>query len=136
MGLSAGTRYRKGKINALDRAQNKVAKFANDTKYLGWETLAKRKKVASICALFKAYTGERARKSIGNRLKGPCYLSRDDHDRKIRDTRQGTDIGKYSCVYSTIKMWNKLPAKALETFYCHSRIFRKRVRNIILSVEK
>jgi hypothetical protein len=81
-----------------------VAKFANDTKYSDWENLAKSRKVASICAPFKAYTRERAWKSIGNRFKRPCYLSRDGHDRKIRARRQGTDIGKYSCVYRTIKL--------------------------------
>jgi hypothetical protein len=33
-----------------------------------------------ICALFKAYTGERAWKAIGDRLRRPSYLSRVDHD--------------------------------------------------------
>jgi hypothetical protein len=63
--------YREGQVNALDLVQNEVAKFANDTYDSGWETLAQGRKVATICALFKAYTGERAWKSIGNRLKGP-----------------------------------------------------------------
>jgi hypothetical protein len=113
-----------------------VAKFANDTKDSGWETLAQRRKVASIYALFKAYTGERAWKSIGNRLKGPCYLSRDNHGRKIRARRQRTDIGKSSCVYRTITMWNKLPATELATFQCQSHTFRKTVRKVIISAEK
>jgi hypothetical protein len=31
------------------------------------------------CVLFKAYTGERAWKAIGNRLQWPSYLSRVEH---------------------------------------------------------
>jgi len=59
---------------------------------LVWETLAQRRKIARLCTLFKAYTAEEAWKSIGNTLKGPCYLSRDDHDHKIRARKQRTDI--------------------------------------------
>jgi hypothetical protein len=80
--------YREGQINLLDRVQKKAAKFANHTNDSAWETLAQRRKIARICALFKAYTGERAWKDIGDRLQGPCYLRRDDHDRKIRARKQ------------------------------------------------
>jgi hypothetical protein len=52
-------------------------------------------------------------KSIGDRLKGPCYLSRDDHDHKISDRKRRTDIGKYSFVNMTAKLRNQLPAGAL-----------------------
>jgi hypothetical protein len=45
-------------MNALDRAQNKVAKFAHHRNDLNWETLAQRRKIAHICALLKTYTGE------------------------------------------------------------------------------
>jgi hypothetical protein len=38
-----------------------------------------------------------------------------------------TDIGKYSFVNRTIKLWNNLPAEALVTFPCKPHIFRKRV---------
>jgi hypothetical protein len=64
------------------------------------------------------------------RLQGPYYLSRDDHDRKIRSRKQRTDIGKYSFVNRTVKFWNNLPAEALVTFPCKPHIFRKRVREI------
>jgi hypothetical protein len=64
--------------------EKKAVKVANHTNYSVWETLAKRKKIARICALFKAYIGERAWKFMGDRLKEPCYLSRDNHDRNIR----------------------------------------------------
>jgi hypothetical protein len=49
------------------------------------------------------------------RLQGPYYLSRDDSDRRMMATKQRADIGKYSFVNRTIKLWN-LPAEALATF--------------------
>ena len=48
---------RDGQINAVDRVQKKAAKFANHTNDSGWETLAQRRKIARICAVFKANTG-------------------------------------------------------------------------------
>ena len=74
--------------------QKKVAKFAHHTRDLVWESLDQRRKVARMCATFKAYTGERVRKAIGDRLQAPSYLSRADHYRKIRARRQRTDTGK------------------------------------------
>jgi len=73
------------------------------------------------------YSGERARKAIGDRLQGPYYLSRDDHDRKIRARKHRTDIAKYSFVNRTIKLWNQLPTDAPATLSCSSHIFKKRV---------
>jgi len=52
-------------------------------------------------------------KSIRDRLKGPCYLSREDHDDKISGRKRRTGIGKYSFVNMTVKLWNQLPAAAL-----------------------
>jgi len=63
--------YREGQINVLDHVQKKAAKFANHTNDSGWETLLQRRKIACICALFKACTGEQAWKSTGDKLKGP-----------------------------------------------------------------
>jgi hypothetical protein len=83
--------YREGQINALIHVQKKVAKLANHMNDSVWEALVQRRKIACLCALFKAYTAEEAWKSIGDRLKGPCYLSRDDHDHKIRARKQRTD---------------------------------------------
>jgi hypothetical protein len=54
-----------GQINALDCVQKNAAKFAKHTNDLVWETLAQRRKIARICALFKPYTGKRAWKSLG-----------------------------------------------------------------------
>ena len=75
--------------------------------------------IARIYALFKAYTGRRAWKAIGNRLLKPRYLSRDDHNRKIRTRKQRTDIGKYFFANRTIKSCNQLPAGLLASFPCN-----------------
>jgi hypothetical protein len=61
--------YREGQIRELDRVQKKAAKFSHHTKSPIWETLALRRKIACLCALHKAYGGERAWKAIGDRLE-------------------------------------------------------------------
>jgi hypothetical protein len=96
-----------------------------------WETLTQCRKVSSLCALLKVYTGERAWRAIGDRLENPCYLSRVDHNRKIWSRKQKTDIGKYSFVNRTIQLWNQLPADVLGTLSCKPCNFRKRVRKVI-----
>jgi hypothetical protein len=103
-GAACWDSYRKGQINALDRIQNTAAKFSQDRIDSNWETLTQRREISRICALFKAYTGERAWKAIGNRLGRPCYLSRVNHDMKIRSRKQKTDIGKYSFVNRAIQL--------------------------------
>jgi len=42
-------------------------------------------------------------KAIGDRLLKPCYLSREDHNRKIRTRKPRKDVGKYFFVNKTIK---------------------------------
>jgi hypothetical protein len=84
--------YREEQINALDWLQNKAAKFAHHRNDSDWETLAQHRKLACICA----FMGEQAWKAIGDMLQRPCYLSRFDHDGKIKSRKQRTDIGKYS----------------------------------------
>jgi len=56
--------YREGQISALDRVQKKAAKFSHHTNSPNWETLASRRKLSRICALFKAYSWEPAWKPI------------------------------------------------------------------------
>jgi len=56
----------KGQINALDRVQKKAAKFVHHKIRPNWEPLASRRKVSRLCALYKAYCGERAWKDIGD----------------------------------------------------------------------
>jgi hypothetical protein len=70
-------------IGVLDRVQKKAAKFAHHTMSQNWEILSSRRKLSRICALFKAYSGERAWKAIGDRLQRPHYLSRVDHEGKL-----------------------------------------------------
>jgi hypothetical protein len=81
-----------------------AAKFAYHRNDSNCEALTQRRNISRIGALFKAYTGERAWKAIGDRLRRPFYLSRVDHDRKIRSKKQKTDIGKYSFLNRTIQL--------------------------------
>jgi hypothetical protein len=76
--------YRECQINALDRIQNKAAKFVHHTGGLDWESLAQHRKIARMCALYRAYTGEMAWKAIEDRLQALSYLSRINHNWKIR----------------------------------------------------
>ena len=83
------------KVGALNRVQKRAAKFANNISESGWETLAQR----WLITLFKAYTGGRSCKDLGDRIlkkKKTCYLNMDDHNRKIRTRKQRTDVGKYT----------------------------------------
>jgi hypothetical protein len=98
--------------------------------------LASSRKLSRICALFKAYSGERAWRPIGDRLKRPHYLSRVDHERKIRSRRQSTDIGKYSFVNRSIQHWNQLPAEVLGILPCKPKTFKKRARKVIIERNK
>jgi hypothetical protein len=123
--------YREGQIRALDRVQKKAAKFAHLTNESNWETFSHRRKTSRRCALFKAYSGDRAWRDIGDRLQRLNYVSRVDHVRKIRNRKQRTDIEKYSFVNRTIRLWNRLPAEILETLPCKPNTFRKRVRKEI-----
>jgi hypothetical protein len=131
MELRAGYPYRERQIYALDRVQKKAAKFACHMSESNWETLSQRRKIARIRALFKGYSGERAWKFIGDRLQRPNYLSRIDHDWKIRNRRQRTDIGKCSFVNRTNRLWYRLRAEILGTLPCKPSAFRKRVRKMI-----
>ena len=108
------------------------AKFALNTNRPNWETLALRRKLSRICALYKAYSGEGAWKTIGDRLQRPHYLSRVDHKKKIRTRGQRTDIGKYSFVNRTIQDWNQLPGTVFEQLPCTQMAFKKRARKEIL----
>jgi hypothetical protein len=126
--------YREGQITALDRVQKKAAKFAHHTNSSNWETLASHRKLSRICALFKTYSGERAWKARGDRLQRPHYLSRVDHELKIRSRRQRTDIGKYSLVNRTIEDWNQLPAEVLGPLPCKQNPLKQRVRKAIIEM--
>jgi hypothetical protein len=71
-GASCWDPYRECQINALDCVRKKAAKFASHTNDSVWEILVQPRKIARICVLFKAYTGEWAWETIGDRLQRPC----------------------------------------------------------------
>jgi hypothetical protein len=83
-----------------------------------------------MCALYKAYIGERTWKATGDRLQAPTYVSRVDHYWKIRARKQRTDIGKYTYVSRTITDWNKLPEGAIGSSQGKTHIFKTRVRKV------
>ena len=126
--------YREGQISALDRVQKKAAKFAHHMNSSNWETLASHRKLSCTCPLFKVYYGKRTWKPIGDGLKQPHYMSRVDHERRIRSRRQRTDIGKYSFVKRTIQHWNQLPAEVLGILPCKPITFKKRARKVIIEL--
>ena len=122
--------FRERQISVLDRAQNKADKFAHHSGDSDWESLAQRRKIARMCALYKAYTDDRACRAIGDRLQAPSHLSRVDHYWKIRTRKQRTGIGKYSFVNRPITDWNKLLEAALGTSHFITHIFKTRVRKV------
>jgi hypothetical protein len=116
---------------ALNWVQRWAAKFANDADQTGWESFAECRMVSRLCAPFKAYTGRRLGKLLGADSLRPCYLSREDHNRKIRSGKQRTGIGKYSFVNRTVINWNQLPADLLASFSGKLNTFRKRVKKVV-----
>jgi len=110
--------------------QNKAAKFAHHSGDSDWESLEQRRKIARICALYKAYTGEMAWKAIGYRLQAQSYLNRVDHYWKIRARKERTDTGKYTFVNKSITDWNQLPEGAIGTSHGKTLIFKTRVRKV------
>jgi len=126
--------YRERQISALDRVRKKASKFAHHKNNLNGETLASCRKLSHKCALFKAYSGECAWKPIGDRLQRPHYLSRVEHERKIKSRRQRMDIGKCSFVNSTIQHWNQLLAEVLGILPCKPITFKKREKKVIIEL--
>jgi len=118
---------------ALNPVQKRAAKFANNINESGWESLAQRRLIARICALYKACTGRRAWKATENRLLKPCHPSRADHNRKIRSRKQRTDVCKHFFVNRSIKSWKQVPASLLASFSCKLNTFRQRVKNVVTS---
>ena len=126
--------YREGQKSALERVLKKAAKYAHHKNNPKWETVASHRKLSRLCALYKTYCGERAWKAMGDRLKRPHYLSRVDHEGKISNRRQRTDIEKYPFVNRTIRHWNQLPAEVLGILRYKQIAFKKRLRKVINEV--
>jgi hypothetical protein len=85
---------------------------------------------AQLCALCKAYNGERAWKDIGDSLQAPYYLSKIDHFWKIRTRIIRTVAGKFSFVNRTSADCNQLPEGAIGAYSVKTHIMRKRVRKV------
>ena len=68
-----------------------------------------------------------------DRLRRAYCLSGLDHVRKTGGRKQRTDIGKCSFVNRTIENWNQLPAETVVTLSCKPKIFRNRVRKVIIN---
>jgi hypothetical protein len=83
-----------------------------------------------MCALYRAFTGERVWKEIRDRLQAPSYLSRADHNWKIRTRIQRTDIGKHSFVNRSIADWNQLPKGAIWLAHGNAHKFKTRKRKM------
>jgi hypothetical protein len=126
--------YRVGRVSALNQVQARAAKFTNNTDQMGWEALSDRRLVSRLCALFKAYSGNRAWKAIEDRLLRPHYLSREDHNRKIRSRKQRTDIGKFSFVNRTIISWNQLPADLQRLSSLNWTSLGRELRNLLQQI--
>jgi hypothetical protein len=94
--------------------QKRAAKFANNINELGCETFAKRGLITRICVLFKAHTGGRVWKAIG-------------------DSETKENGGKCSFVNRAIKSWNQVPSALPASFTCKFSTFRKRVKNGVTS---
>jgi hypothetical protein len=97
---------------------------------MSYNKINSNEKISYLQPLYKAYTGERAWKTIGDRLQAPIYLSRVDHHWKIRARKKSTDIGKYSFVNRYINGRNQLPERAIGNSYGKTGIFKTRVRKV------
>jgi hypothetical protein len=73
---------------------------------------------------------------VGDRLLAPSYLSRVDHNLKIRARRQRTVVSKYSFVNRTSTGWNQLTEVEIGSLTGNTSSFRKRVRKVISSEAK
>jgi hypothetical protein len=107
---------------------NKATKLTHHSGGWDCESSAQRRKIARICGLCKAYTGQREWKAIGDRLQAPSYLTRFNHHWKKRARKQRTDTGKYCFVNRSITDWNQLPEGAKGTSHGETHIFKMRVR--------
>ena len=94
----------KRQSNELHRVQKKAVQFTNHTKDSDLETLAERRTIARLCALFIAFCREWAWVAILDRVRGAYCLCWFGHVRNIRNGKQRTDIGKYSFLNTNIKV--------------------------------
>ena len=90
--------YREGQINALDWVRTKAAQFSNLTKDSDWESLAQRRMIADLLALFKGYSGDGLGKLYATGCeKLPIWV------RLIMFGKLGT--GSKERIYGSIPLW-------------------------------
>jgi hypothetical protein len=87
-------------------------------------------------ALYKASTGERAWKAIGDRIQAPSYFSWVHRYRKFRARKQIRVIGKYSFVNGSITDWTKLSEGAILNCHGKAHIFKTRFIKVKTGEEK
>jgi hypothetical protein len=120
-----------GQINALARAQKKAAKFAHHGNESNWETLTERRKIACLCALFKAYMGERAWKAIGDRLQTTMLSEQEVIMARKLGAERSDRYQEILFVNRTVQLWNQLSEVDLGALSCKPSNFRKRIRKVI-----
>jgi hypothetical protein len=125
--------YREGHVSDLNRLQKRGVEFSNNINESGWKTSAQRRLIARICAFFKIFIGVRTWKAIEDGLLKTCYLSREDHNGKIRSRKERIDVGQYSFVKWTIKSWKQLSAGLLASFPSTLNTFGNMVKNVVTS---
>jgi hypothetical protein len=77
-----------------------------------------------VCTL-QIEKGGKAWKEIRDRFQAPSYLSRVDHNWKIRARKQRPDVGKFSFVNRTIIDWNQLSEGEIGALTGNTHSFRK-----------
>jgi hypothetical protein len=82
-----------------------------------------------MCALYKAYTGERAWKAIGDRLQAPSYLIWSIIIKKSEPENKEQSSGN-TLLNKSITNWNLLPEEATDTSHGKMFIFKTRVRKV------
>jgi hypothetical protein len=95
------------------------------------DTEVAKKVITNMCSVQSVLWGLRV-EAYRCQTKSPHYLSRVDHERKIRSRKQRTDIGKYAFLNRTIQIWNQLPAEVFENLPCKQNIFKRRVGKAII----
>ena len=78
---------------------------------IGWNLLETRRKIARLCLMFNIYHGCG---NLGNHIEKPYYVSRNDHQKKIRRI-QSQLLSYYSSFFpKTIREWNQLNGETIQ----------------------
>ena len=100
-------------------------------KTLKWESLEQRRATSRVTAIYRSVIQEEAWREIGEMLREPTYIGRNDHTRKIQATQPRTEVGKFSLVADGIRLWNELPALVMSPFPKNAKEFRRRLKDNI-----